>query len=63
MLRQSIYKENYQGRFCSRIRHKNYGGEFVSAIQIAQAVLFLCGLATSEMRGANLVIDGGWSAQ
>ncbi len=37
--------------------------QFVTTKQIGELALFLCSDAASEMRGAELKIDGAWSAQ
>lgn len=37
--------------------------EFVTAEQIGGLAVFLCSEAASQIRGASLSIDGGWSAQ
>jgi 3-hydroxybutyrate dehydrogenase len=37
--------------------------QFVTTKQIGELVVFLCSDAASEMRGAELKIDGAWSAQ
>ena len=36
--------------------------EFVTVEQIASLALFLCGEGASQITGANLSIDGGWTA-
>lgn len=36
--------------------------QFVTSEQVAALVLFLCGEAASAMTGANLSVDGGWTA-
>jgi 3-hydroxybutyrate dehydrogenase len=37
--------------------------EFVTADQVASLALYLCGDAASQITGANLSIDGGWTAE
>ncbi|MDR1365539.1 MAG: 3-hydroxybutyrate dehydrogenase [Holosporales bacterium] len=45
------------------VSEKHPSQQFVTVEQIGQAVLFLCSPAADQMRGASLVIDGGWTAQ
>jgi 3-hydroxybutyrate dehydrogenase len=37
--------------------------EFVTVDQVASLALYLCSDAASQITGANLSIDGGWTAQ
>jgi len=37
--------------------------QFVTAEQVAAMALFLCGDAAAQITGANMSIDGGWTAQ
>ena len=37
--------------------------EFVTVEQVAALALFLCGDDAAQITGANLSIDGGWTAE
>ena len=37
--------------------------QFVTVEQVAALALYLCGDAAAQITGANLSIDGGWTAQ
>ena len=45
------------------LAEKQPSGEFATPEQIGGLVVFLCSQAASQIRGASLSIDGGWSAQ
>jgi len=37
--------------------------EFVTVDQVAALAVFLCSEAASQITGANISMDGGWTAQ
>jgi 3-hydroxybutyrate dehydrogenase len=37
--------------------------EFVTSEQVAALALYLCGPDAAQITGANLSIDGGWTAE
>lgn len=41
---------------------RNPTGRFVSIEAVGEMVVFLCGEAARDITGANMAIDGGWSA-
>jgi 3-hydroxybutyrate dehydrogenase len=43
--------------------HSQPTKEFVTAEQVAAAALFLCSDAAAQITGANISLDGGWTAQ
>ncbi len=45
------------------LRAKQPSGEFVTPEQVAALVIFLCGDAAAQIRGAAFNVDGGWVAQ
>ena len=45
------------------LAEKQPSGEFATPAQIGGLAVFLCSDAASQMRGASLSIDGGWTAQ
>lgn len=45
------------------LREKQPSGQFVAADELAALVVFLCGEAAKQVRGAVWNVDGGWVAQ
>ena len=45
------------------LAEKQPSGEFATPTQIGELAIFLCSEAASQIRGASLSIDGGWTAQ
>jgi len=37
--------------------------QFVTSEQVAAMAVYLCGEQSSQITGANMCIDGGWTAQ
>lgn len=45
------------------LREKQPSGRFTTVEQVGGLAVFLCGEAASNLTGASLAIDGGWTAQ
>jgi 3-hydroxybutyrate dehydrogenase len=45
------------------LAEKQPSGEFATPVEIGGLAVFLCSEAASQIRGASLSIDGGWTAQ
>ena len=45
------------------LAEKQPSGEFVTPEQLGQVSVFLCSDAASQIRGASIPVDGGWTAQ
>jgi 3-hydroxybutyrate dehydrogenase len=59
MTTQSLTREEAERRFFAA---KQPTGKFISADQVAALMVFLCGPDASDITGAALPVDGGWSA-
>lgn len=61
----SAANQRISGQEASRklLEGKQPSGRFVSAEEIAALAIFLCSAAASSITGAQLPIDGGWTAQ
>lgn len=58
--KDGISEEETKTKFLSNIHPS---GESVGIEQVAEAALFLCSDAASQMTGSSLVLDGGWTAK
>ena len=54
-----LTRDEAERRFFST---KQPTGRFISADQVAALMVFLCGPDASDITGAALPVDGGWSA-
>jgi len=59
MARDALSREEAERRF---LTGKQPTGRFIAAEQVAAMMLFLCGPEASDVTGAVLPIDGGWSS-
>jgi 3-hydroxybutyrate dehydrogenase len=59
MAAQSLSREEAERRFFAT---KQPTGTFISAEQVAALMVFLCGPDATDINGAALPVDGGWSA-
>jgi 3-hydroxybutyrate dehydrogenase len=58
MASESLSREEAERRFLST---KQPGGRFITAEDVADMILFLCGPGSRDITGTALPIDGGWS--
>jgi len=58
-------RENLSGEEAKRrlLEEKQPSGEFATPEQIGALAVFLCSEAASQIRGAAVPVDGGWTAQ
>jgi 3-hydroxybutyrate dehydrogenase len=58
--RERISQEEARERL---LAEKQPSLEFVTVEQIGAATVFLCSVAADQMRGATIILDGGWTVQ
>jgi len=59
MARDALARDEAERRF---LTSKQPTGTFIAAANVAALIVFLCGTEASEITGAVLPIDGGWSS-
>jgi 3-hydroxybutyrate dehydrogenase len=59
-VRDSISKDEAKRKL---LQEKQPSGEFATPEEIGALAAFLCSDAASQIRGAALPVDGGWTAQ